>query len=214
MDEDISIINSNTRNEKIKNFFINNKKKLFSIVLIVILSLISFFGYKEFNERNHISISNQYNSAVIEFSEDKKINAVNKFIDIINKKDPTYSTLSLYFLIDNKLIADNKKINELFDIILEETPLDDEIKKLVILKKALFNADQFDEGSMLTILNPVINSESVWKAHALHLMAEFFYFKNEKQKAKEFYNQIVNLEKANPDIKIQAQKRLNRDFSE
>ena len=121
MDEDISIINSNTRNEKIKNFFINNKKKLFSIVLIVILSLISFFGYKEFNERNHISISNQYNSAVIEFSEDKKINAVNKFIDIINKKDPTYSTLSLYFLIDNKLIADNKKINELFDIILEET---------------------------------------------------------------------------------------------
>ena len=45
-------------------------------------------------------------------------------------------------------------------------------------------------------------------------MAEFFYFKNEKQKAKEFYNQIVNLEKANPDIKIQAQKRLNRDFSE
>ena len=214
MDEDISIINSNTRNEKIKNFFINNKKKLFSIILIVILSLISFFGYKEFNERNHISISNQYNSAVIEFSEDKKINAVNKFIDIINKKDPTYSTLSLYFLIDNKLIADNKKINELFDIILEETPLDDEIKKLVILKKALFNADQFDEGSMLTILNPVINSESVWKAHALHLMAEFFYFKNEKQKAKEFYNQIVNLEKANPDIKIQAQKRLNRDFSE
>ena len=97
----------------------------------------------------------------------------------------------------------------MFDIILEETPLDDEIKKLVILKKALFNADQFDEGSMLTILNPVINSESVWKAHALHLMAEFFYFKNEKQKAKEFYNQIVNLEKANPDIKIQAQKRLN-----
>tara|TARA_E500000178_G_C16863165_1_gene680739 strand:+ start:135 stop:779 length:645 start_codon:yes stop_codon:yes gene_type:complete len=214
MDEDISIINSNTRNEKIKNFFINNKKKLFSIILIVILSLISFFGYKEFNERNHISISNQYNSAVIEFSEDKKINAVNEFIDIINKKDPTYSTLSLYFLIDNKLIADNKKINELFDIILEETPLDDEIKKLVILKKALFNADQFDEGSMLTILNPVINSESVWKAHALHLMAEFFYFKNEKQKAKEFYNQIVNLEKANAEIKIQAQKRLNRDFSE
>ena len=45
-------------------------------------------------------------------------------------------------------------------------------------------------------------------------MAEFFYFKNEKQKAKEFYNQIVNLEKANAEIKIQAQKRLNRDFSE
>ena len=28
MDEEITIIDSNTRNEKIKNFFINNKKKL------------------------------------------------------------------------------------------------------------------------------------------------------------------------------------------
>ena len=28
MDEEISIINNTTRNEKIKNFFINNKKKL------------------------------------------------------------------------------------------------------------------------------------------------------------------------------------------
>jgi len=28
MDEEISIIDSNTRNEKVKNFFINNKKNL------------------------------------------------------------------------------------------------------------------------------------------------------------------------------------------
>ena len=83
-----------------------------------------------------------------------------------------------------------------------------------MLKKALFNADQYDEGQLLTILNPVINSESVWKSHALHLMGEFFYFKDEKQKAKEFFNQIINLKASNPDIKLQAQKRLNRDLSE
>ena len=61
---------------------------------------------------------------------------------------------------------------------------------------------------------PLINSESVWKSHALHLMAEYFYSKNEKQKSKEFFSQIITLENANQDLKIEAQKRLNRDLSE
>ena len=214
MDEEITVINSNTRNEKIKNFFIKNKIILISFLLITILCLISFFGYEEFNKRNRISISNEYNSAIIDFKENNDENTINKLVGLVNKKDPTYSPLSLYFIIDNKLITDNDKINELFNILINETPLENEIKNLVILKKALLNADYYEEGKMLNILNPIINSKSVWKSHALHLMAEFFYFKEERQKAKEFFNKIVNLEEANPDIKLQAQKRLNRDLSE
>ena len=45
-------------------------------------------------------------------------------------------------------------------------------------------------------------------------MAEYFYSKNEKQKSKEFFNQILNLENANQQIKLEAQRRLNRDLSE
>ena len=45
-------------------------------------------------------------------------------------------------------------------------------------------------------------------------MAEYFYSKNEKQKSKEFFNQIVNLENANQEIKLESQRRLNRDLSE
>jgi hypothetical protein len=45
-------------------------------------------------------------------------------------------------------------------------------------------------------------------------MAEYFYFKNEKQKSKEFFGQIIILENANQNIKLEAQKRLNRDFSD
>ena len=60
----------------------------------------------------------------------------------------------------------------------------------------------------------MINSKSVWKSHALYLMAEYFYSKDQKQKSKEFFNQIVSLEDVNPDIKLEAQKRLNRDLSE
>ena len=84
----------------------------------------------------------------------------------------------------------------------------------MIYKKALFNADQADEGELLSILNPLINSKSVWKSHALYLMAEYFYSKDQKQKSKEFFNQIIDLENSNSDIKRQAEKRLSRDLSE
>ena len=45
-------------------------------------------------------------------------------------------------------------------------------------------------------------------------MAEYFYSNNQKQKAKEFFNQIITLENSNPDIRLQAEKRLNRDLGE
>tara|TARA_A100001234_G_C12568690_1_gene360737 strand:- start:80 stop:724 length:645 start_codon:yes stop_codon:yes gene_type:complete len=214
MDEDIEIINTNTRSEKIKNFFIDNKKILLSIIVVIILSLLIFFGYSEFKKNQKIKLSNLYNSIIIEYDDTKKIEAAKNLIEIVNKKDPTYSLLSLYFIIDNNLISDKNQINTLFDILIKETSLDKEIKNLVIYKKGLFNADEVNENELLSILNPLIKSESIWKSHALYLLAEFFYSKNEKQKSKDFFNQILNLKNSNPDILKEAQKRLNRDLSD
>jgi|TARA_B100002019_G_C21206948_1_gene567215 predicted negative regulator of RcsB-dependent stress response len=214
MDEDIEIINTNTRSEKIKNFFIDNKKILLSIIVVIILSLLIFFGYSEFKKNQKIKLSNLYNSIIIEYDDTKKIEAAKNLIEIVNKKDPTYSLLSLYFIIDNNLISDKNQINTLFDILIKETSLDKEIKNLVIYKKGLFNADEINENELLSILNPLIKSESIWKSHALYLLAEFFYSKNEKQKSKDFFNQILNLKNSNPDILKEAQKRLNRDLSD
>ena len=64
------------------------------------------------------------------------------------------------------------------------------------------------------MLNPIINSQSIWKSHALYLVAEYFYSKNEKKKSKEFFNQILLLTNSNNEIKQESQKRINRDFSE
>ena len=214
MDEDIEIINTNTRSEKIKNFFIDNKKTLLSIIIFIVLSLLIFFGYSEFKKNQKIKLSNLYNSIIIEYDDTKKIKSAENLIEIINKKDPTYSLLSLYFIIDNNLISDKNQINTLFDILIKETSLDKEIKNLVIYKKGLFNADEISENELLSILNPLIKSESIWKSHALYLLAEFFYSKNEKQKSKDFFNQILNLKNSNPDILKEAQKRLNRDLSD
>ncbi len=214
MDEDLSIINTNTRNEKIKNFFILNKKKIIICILSIIIILLIFFGYGEFRSKQKIKISETYNSALLDYSEKNKSKTLNDLIDIINKKDSTYSPLALYFILDNELTLDKKKINELFNIIITEVSFEKDIKELIIYKKALFNADDIAENDLLDILNPIINSESVWKSHALYLIAEYFYSKNEKQKSKEFFNQIIDSDNSNQDIVIEAKKRLNRDLSD
>jgi predicted negative regulator of RcsB-dependent stress response len=214
MDEDVSIINTNTRNEKIKNFFVNNKNKLIFGIIIILVGIFAVYGFDKYQTNKKQQISDNYNLITIEYSENNKEKTTNKLIEIVNAKDPTYSPLSLYFIIDNKLLSDQKQINELFDILINQTPLDNEINNLIIYKKALFNADQYAEGDMLNILNPLINSKSVWKSHALYLMAEYFYAKEQNQKAKEFFNQIISSENPNPDIRLQAEKRLNRDLSE
>ena len=214
MDEDIAIIDKNTRNEKIKNFLINYKKVIISSILIIIILLISYFVFDQYKEKKKKETSDLYNTIIIEYSQNDKAKTLTKLIELINKKDSTYSPLSLFFLIDNTMIADQSKINELFDVIIEDVSLEKEIKNLIIYKKALFNADISDENQLLEILKPIINSKSVWKAHGLYLMAEYFYSKNEKQKAKEFFNQIILLENTNQDLVIESQKRLNRDLGE
>ena len=214
MDEDLSIINTNTRNEKIKNFFVNNKNKIISGIIILIIIIVGVFTYDKYLINKKKDISDSYNSIIIDYSEKTKEKTASSLIEIVNKKDPTYSPLSLYFIIDNNLVSDQSRINSLFDILINDTSLDSEINNLIIYKKALYNADNAQESDLLNMLNPLINSKSVWKSHSLYLMAEYFYANNQKQKAKEFFNQIIALENSNPDIRIQAEKRLNRDLSE
>ena len=214
MEEDISIINSNTRNQKVRNFFVNNKNKIISTIVILVIILAGAYSFDSYKTNKKKEISNKFNSITLTHSENTKEITTKNLVEIINEQDPTYSPLSLYFIIDNKLISNQSEINSYFDVLIEKTSLDKEIKNLVIYKKALFNADEAQENDLLNILNPLINSESVWKSHALYLMAEYFYSRDQKQKSKEFFNQIANLEDANSDIKLEAQKRLNRDLSE
>ena len=214
MDEDLTAINTNTRNEKIKNFFIKNKKKLVILLSLIILLILSYFAYGEFDKRSKIKIANKYNNSIINFISGDKLNVESEMIKIINTKDKTYSPLALYFLLDNNIINSKEKINSLFDILINETKVDKEINNLIIYKKALYNSEFETENNLLKILNPIINSESIWKSHGLYLMAEYFLSKNEKQKSKEFFEKILILENSNPQIKLEAQKRIQRDFSE
>ena len=213
MEEEISAISTNTRIDKIKNFIIQNRTKIILLFCILLVLLFAYFFIGEQNKKKKIKISNKYNSIVLLNLNDNKSKITNGLVEIIDDNDKTYSPLALYYIIDNKLILDKEKINELFDKVLVIKKLDFEIKNLIIYKKALYNADTADEIKLLNILDPILKSESVWKSHSLYLIAEYF-LKKEFQKSKEFFNQIINLKNANSDILLQTQKRLKRDLSD
>ncbi len=214
MDEEITIIDTKTRNEKIKVFLIKNKRILISIIAFLIILILSIYSYQIYKGVHKEGISEKYNNAVLEYENGDKFKSVTLMKEVIEDRDNTYSPLALYFLIDNNLIEDKNEINVLFDLIIKKTSLELEIKNLIIYKKALYNADEINENELLEILNPLLKSESIWRSHALYLVAEYYYSKDQKQKSKEFFSKILSIENSNQDIKIKAQRRLNRDLSE
>jgi len=214
MDQEIEIISSETRKEKIKNFLINKKKTIIAVAIFLLLILFSFFFYQEYEKGHREWLGNKYNTTIIQYETGDKSKILNSMKEIIEDKDKTYSPLAFFYLLDNDLITSKEEINKFFDILINEIDLDKENKNLTIFKKGLFNSEFANENELLNILNPVIKSESIWKPHALYLMAEYYFAKNEKQKSKEFFELLVSLEGISSKVKMEAQKRLRSDFSE
>ena len=214
MDQETEIITQEARVEKIKTFFLSNKKSLISVLIIIILSVFGYFFYLDYKKKQKTALGNKYNNVLIKFNESNKSEMISELKEIIMEKDSTYSPLALYYLIDNSLIKSKEEINKLFDVVIEKTKLEKEIKNLIIYKKGIYNSQFEKENELIKILNPVLNSESVWKPHALYLLAEYFYSKGEKQKSREFFQNILDIENVDQNILIKAQKRIQRDFSE
>ena len=213
MDEDISIVNENTRISLIKNFFKNNSKNIAISVIFIIAIVIFFFAYDEIKKRKKEKIAADYNRIIFNTDKYNQNDIKNEMIKIINEKVDTYSTLALYHLIDNNLIDDQNTISDLFDKVILINK-DDELKNLIVFKKALYFSDKYTESKMLEILNPLLNSESIWKQHAFLLMGDYYFHKKQYTKSKEFFEKITQLSEVNPKIKLDVERRLNRDFNE
>ncbi len=209
MEEDFTIINNQTRVEKIKNFLLKNKKQLVSLIVFIIIIIISYFSYQIYKDKNKELLANKYNSMIIEFEDGDKSKVISSMKEIVKKKDTTYSPLAFYFLLDNNLISSKKETNYFFDIIINEIKLEKEIRNLIIYKKGLFNSNFKSENELLGILKPLINSNSIWKSHALYLMGEYYSSKGENQKAKDFFEKILELSNVNVKILEEAKKKLN-----
>ena len=213
MNDETQINLDNFKSNDIRSIIISNKKSIIILILFVLISFFAYFFYSDYKYEIKFQNSEKFNLAIINYEKDNPNKSITIMKNIINSKDPTYSPLALYFLIDNQLLIKKEEINKYFDILINKVDLDEEIKKLIIYKKGLFNSDTANEDELLEIFKPLINDESLWKSHALYVLAEYFFSKGEKQKSKEFFEKILELKTSNPQIRIEAQKRLQRDFS-
>jgi len=215
MEEEIQIINENAKKEKFKNFFVKNSKYLIFSISAIIILILAYFVYLEINSRNQSKLAEEYNYIVNNFNNlQNSEQSTERLIRIVEKKNSTYSPLSLYFILDKELVTEKNEINKYFDMVINIGSLEKEIKNLNIYKKAIYNSNFVDEAELVEILRPITNSDSIWKSHSLFLLAEFFYYKENKAESKKLLNEIINYENSNSEIKLEAQKKLVRDFSE
>ena len=166
--------------------FINERKKILIYVIIIIVSLIiAFFTYQYFEQQKHIKTSEQFNTAKIKISENLE-QSKDILINIIEKKNKFYSPMSLNLLLEKKINLPNEKILELFDKVIEIRGLEKNTKNLYILKKGLFLSDFSDENTILKTLNPLINSNSIWRAQAIIILEKYYFANKEFEKSKQY----------------------------
>ena len=161
MSEDTQIISNEDKKVDLKSFFLNNKKSLITSILIILFALFAYFFYSDYKINQKVKISDQYNLAIINYDKDNPNSSISEMKNIIKIKDPTYSTLALYFLLDNKLLDNKNEINRYFDILINDVKLEKETTNL----KHLINDNRFVPliqnfliGNQLSVLKVVISA--------------------------------------------------------
>jgi len=197
-----------TKKSKLKKFYETNKILIFSATLILIIVIGSVSFYSETKEKKKILLSDNYLTAKVYLENGDKNKAKSVLKTVIFSNDSTYSTLSLFLILNENLIVDQDELSNLFDHVLENNKFEKEIKNLIIFKKALFQSNFVSELELLEAVKPLINTETIWKAHALLLLGDFFVSKKEYLKAKEFYMQILTLKNLHKELYNHARSQL------
>ena len=197
-----------TKKSKLKKFYEVNKILIFSVILILIIAIASVSFYSETKEKKKILLSDNYLAAKVYLENGDRNKVKNILKTIIFANDSTYSTLSLFLILNENLIVDQGELSNLFDHVLENNKFEKEVKNLIIFKKALFQSNFVSELELLDAVKPLINTETVWKPHALLLLGDYFASKKEYLKAKEFYMQILSLKNLHKELYSRARSQL------
>ena len=197
-----------TKKSKIKKFYESNKILIFSTILVLILAIASVSFYSEFKEKKKTLLADNYIEAKVYLENGDKIIAKDILKTIIFANNSTYSTLSLFLILNENLIVDREELLRLFNHVLENNKFEKEVQNLIIFKKALFQSNFVSELELLETAKPLINNETLWKPHALLLLGNYFVSKKEYLKAKEFYTQILSLRGLHKELYEQARSQL------
>ena len=184
------ILKNNFQN-RILNLIKKQLKKIIILFIFIIFLFFSYLFYINLQKKNELKISENYTQATVQFKQEKMSESKLLLESIIEKRHKFYSPLALYFIIDNNLEDDPLKIINFFNKILNINSIEKENINLIKIKKAIFLFNIGDEESIIKTLNPVINSDSVWRNMAIKLISDYFLSINQKTKANE-YIQLLN----------------------
>ena len=154
---------------KIINFYNLNKVKVFFLILILIIGVISTFFLKINNERKSILISDKYIQAGLYLSSNNDKKAKILFEEIVLSKNEFYSILAFNTILEKNLVSDKKQILEYFSAIEKSiTSLDN--KDLIAFKKALYSIKFFDNKTGENLFKDLINKDSILKPLAQEIL--------------------------------------------
>ena len=190
----------NIENKSFKNYILSNKKKLLLLAGVIFLSLIYFWWADNIKKKDRYKNSEDFISAKIFLSKNENEKSLEILKNIISTNDEVYSPLSLFVIIDRNLEENRENVLKYFDQIISINSLEKEDLNLLKLKKAIYISDSADENDLLEILNPILNSNSVWKYKSLKLLGDYYFNKKEHIKAKQYYSDILNLEDQSIDF--------------
>ena len=197
-----------TKKSKLKRFYESNKILIFSSILVLTIIFVSFGIYFEKKEKDRILLSENYIQAKIYLENKNKKEAVNILKKVIFANDSTYSTLAFFLMLNQNLVSDPKEILSLYDHLLENNNFEKELRNLLIYKKSLFSLNSISETELLKTTKPLLNTDTLWKPHALLLLGDYFMSKGENIKAGEFYRQILSMNNLHKDLYEQAKSQL------
>ena len=197
-----------TKKSKLKRFYEKNRISIFSIILIVTIIIVFFSFYSANKEKKKTFLAESYIEAKVLLETGEKNKAKDILKTIILSNNSTYSSLSLFLILNENLIVDQKELLNLYNHLLENNKFEKEVKNLIIFKKALFQTNFENESELLETAKPLLNSDTVWKPHILLLLGDYFVSKKQNLKAKEFYIKILSLKNLHKELYEQARSQL------
>ena len=197
-----------SKGNKINNFYKKNKNYIFISIAVFIAIIGSIIFYLESKNEKKVLLASNFIEAKIFIKNNEKNKAKNILKTIVYADDSTYSALSLFIILNEKLIDNKKNLSNMFDHVLKNNKFDKEIKNLIIFKKSLFESDFIKKEELLKNLNPLIIEDSLWKPHALFLLGDYFFVKKDLNEAKKYYSQILSLKNLDTNLYEQATMQL------
>ncbi len=155
--------------DKIKNFYLSNKFKIYLLIISFSVVIIFLILLKFYNEKQNSIVAEKYVQAGISLTLENKEAAKLLLEEIIISENNFYSILALNTIIEKNLVTDNAKILKFFEI-LENSISTKEKKDLIKLKKALFLIKNSDFQNGHNLLKILIKENSNLKSIAQEIL--------------------------------------------